>query len=140
MRQQVLGFFTYSPDPSKRTTALNEHIMREADHQSPVYINVERFDAGTVFVPGQLDARFDNMWLNDVADMTSNSWAGNITLNIAWSQFDHDSMDCTLAGCVISFHHKITPSIFTWQTKNVMNTLTFLRYIFITLSSRYSCN
>jgi len=76
LRQLVVDFFANSPDPSKRITALNEHILREAEHRNPVYNNVELFDAGTVFIPGQLDSRFQDMWLNYVADMTSDSWAG----------------------------------------------------------------
>jgi hypothetical protein len=77
LRQQVVDFYSNNPDPSRRLTALNEHILREAEHRNPVYTNVPHFDAGTVHVPGQIDQRFETMYLNYVADMTSNSWAGS---------------------------------------------------------------
>ncbi len=111
-------------------------------------------------VPGQLGARFDNIWFNYVADMTSNSWTGNITLCIYLVFFKFDSINCFIAGqseiielalilcelhdgkysmdmlltaCAKFSHLKFATSIFTWLTKDTMKIprLKFLRYNFI---------
>jgi hypothetical protein len=80
MRNQVVQFFNNDVDPSRKINALNEHIAREAEHRNPDYMNIELFDAGTVFVPGELDQRFETTWLNYIADMTSDSWAGYLII------------------------------------------------------------
>ena len=76
LRNQVVREISEETDAAIRISALNTHIAREADHHNPRWQDVELLDAGTVFVPGEMDVQFSHLWVQYAEDMSGNAWAG----------------------------------------------------------------
>ncbi len=64
-------------DPAIRLSALNTHIAREQEFNNSAYDDIDLFDAGTIFSPGQLDVRFFALWVRYSDEMLHTAWAGN---------------------------------------------------------------
>ena len=79
LRRQVVDLIAAESDSQKRLNALNEHIAREQEHDNADWMDVDLFDPGTVFVPGEMDVRFSQYWAQYSDEMTSNAWAGDLT-------------------------------------------------------------
>ena len=80
LRRQVVDSIADEQDPAIRLSALNTHIAREQEFNNSAYNNIDLFDAGTVFSPGQMDVRFSDLWVRYSDEMLHNAWAGNTLL------------------------------------------------------------
>lgn len=76
LRRRVVDFITAIPDSMIRISTLNCHIAREQDAHNKAWRDIAFFDAGTVFQPGVMDARFHRLWAQYSTEMLSGSWAG----------------------------------------------------------------
>jgi len=76
LRRRVVDHITAIQDPVIRISTLNCHIAREQEVHNKAWLGVALFDAGTVFQPGVMDARFDRLWAQYSNEMLSVSWAG----------------------------------------------------------------
>ena len=76
LRRRVVDHINAIQDPVVRISTLNCHIAREQEARSRAWKNVALFNAGTVFQPGVIDARFDRLWTQYSSEMLSASWAG----------------------------------------------------------------
>ena len=79
LRTQVVREISLETDAAIRISALNAHIAREGEHNNPRWQNVELLDAGTVFMPGEMDIQFSHLWVQYADEMSNNAWAGTQT-------------------------------------------------------------
>lgn len=76
LRTAVVRNISEVSSPQIRISALNTHIAREQDHHNPAWQDVDLLDAGTVFMPGEMDITFSHLWVRYSDEMSHNSWAG----------------------------------------------------------------
>jgi hypothetical protein len=76
LRTAVVQNISNEANPQIRISALNTHIAREQEHDNPAWQDVDLLDAGTVFVPGEMDIQFSHLWVKYADEMSDNAWAG----------------------------------------------------------------
>jgi hypothetical protein len=76
LRIAVVQNISDEANPQIRISCLNTHIAREQEHHNPAWQDVDLLDAGTVFVPGELDIQFSHLWVKYADEMSDNAWAG----------------------------------------------------------------